>query len=222
MVYGYVRHDVDRVQVSLSNGQVLTLLPTDLFGPRYARWVAIAVPFARAVREISVYSAGGELEHAVPFTRRGSIEIERWLKPGQPDLPRPVSGRLGSATIAGHHFVVHGYLGPWGSCFRSALIAENMCSAQSGPLRPGTVVKSVVGSYSSDIGFDILHVEPAVSYLLVTRAKGSALRVRPVRLGGQKYCILPNDLRNRDVTWTAYDAAGHLLGSGSVKSLLGL
>jgi hypothetical protein len=221
MVYGYVRHDVDRVQVKLSNGQVLTLHPVDLFGTRYARWVGLAVPFAAAVREITVYSARAELEHAVPFTGRGSIEIERWLKPGQPDLPDPVSGRVGSATIAGHHLVVRGYLGPWGSCFRSALVDEDMCNVQAGALRPGTVVKSLAGSYASDIGLNVLQVEPAVSYLLVTRAKGSALRLRPVTLGGQKFCILPHDLRNRDVTWTAYDATGHLLGGGSVSKLLG-
>lgn len=220
MVYGYVRHDVDRVQVSLSNGQVLTLHPVDLFGPKYARWVAIAVPFASAVREITVYAAGAEVEHAVPFTGRGSIQIERWLKPDQADLPNPVSGRVGAVTLGGRHFVVHGYLGPWGSCFRSAIVDEDMCNAQSGALRPGTVVKHLAGSYSSDRGLNVLQVEPAVSYLLVTRATGSALRLRPVKLGGQKFCILPNDFRNRDVTWTAYNAAGHLLGSGSVSKLL--
>jgi hypothetical protein len=221
MVYGYVRHDVDHVQVNLSNGQALTLHPVDLFGTKYARWVAIAVPFANAVRKLTVYSASAELEHAVPFTGRGSIEIYRWLKPAQADLPNPVSGRVGSARLAGRTYFVHGYLGPWGSCFRTALIDEDMCSARSGALRPGTVVKSLVGVYSSDIGLHVLQVEPAVSYLLVTRAKGSALRLHPMELGGQKFCILRNDLRNRDVTWTAYDAAGHLLGSGSVNKLVG-
>jgi len=205
----------------LSNGQALTLHPVDLFGPKYARWVAMAVPFASAVREITVYAAGAEIEHAVPFTARGSIEIYRWLKPDQADLPNPVSGRVGSVTLAGHQYVVHGYLGPWGSCFRSPLVDEDMCNGQSGALKPGTVVKFLAGSHSSDLGLNILQVEPAVSYLMVTRPNGNALRLRPVTLGGQKYCILPDDLRHQDVTWTAYNATGHLLGSGSVRKLLG-
>jgi hypothetical protein len=200
---------------------VLTLYPSDVFGSNYARWVAFAVPFATAVREITVYSATAELEHTIPFTGRGSIEIVRWLKPGQPGLSKPASGRVGSATIAGHHLIVRGYLGPWGSCFRSPIIDENMCSSQSGALRLGIVVKSLAGAYSSNIGISVLQVEPKVSYLLVTRAKGSALRLRPVTLGGQKYCVLPHDPSNRDVTWTAYDAAGHLLGGGSVSKLVG-
>ncbi|HEX7993050.1 MAG TPA: hypothetical protein VF506_03960, partial [Streptosporangiaceae bacterium] len=222
MVYGYVRHDVDRVQVNLSNGQVLTLHPVDLFGARYARWVAIAVPFAKAVREITVYSASTELEHAVPFTGHGSIEIVRWLKPGEPYLPRPVSGRLGSATVEGHHFVVRGYLGPWGICFKNRLFATS-CVAQSGALLPGTMVKRLQTSYRSQehIGMSILQVAPAVSYLLVTRAKGGVMRIAAEALGHLKYCVLPLDLRNRGVTWTAYDGAGHLVGSGSVSKLAG-
>jgi hypothetical protein len=222
MMYGYVRHDVDRVQVDLSNGQMLTLHPVNLFGPKYARWVAIAVPFAAAVKEITVYSARGELEHAIPFTGRGSIEVVRWLHPGQAALPYPASGRIGSATIEGHHLVVLSYVGPWGVCFKNGIVDEPVCSAQSG-LRPGTIVKALGTSYFSQefIGLSELQVQPAVSYLLVTKAKGSVIRLRPTSLGGQKYCVLPIDLRNRDVTWTAFDAAGHLLGSGRVSKLLG-
>jgi hypothetical protein len=37
----------------------------------------------------------------------------------------------------------------------------------------------------------------------------------------EKYCVLPQDFHKRDVTWTAYDAQGHLLGSGSVSKLVG-
>jgi hypothetical protein len=222
MVHGFVRHDVDHLRVGLSNGQVLTLRPVDLFGGKYARWVAFAVPFAAAVSEIRVYSASAELEHAVPFTGRGSIEIKRWLKPGQPDLPRPVAGRLGSGMVEGHHFVVRGYLGPWGICFRNAPFAP-YCSNQSGPLQPGTIVKNLQTAYVSQqhIGMSVLQVDPTVSYLLVTRVKGSVLRLSTKTLGPLKYCILPLDLRNRGVTWTAFDRAGHLLGSGSVTKLAG-
>ena len=56
MVDGYVRHDVHHIRVDLTNGQVLTLHPVPVLGSRYARWIAFAVPFAAAVREITVYS----------------------------------------------------------------------------------------------------------------------------------------------------------------------
>ena len=89
-------------------------------------------------------------------------------------------------------------------------------------LRPGVVVKRLATSYVSQnfIGLSVLQVEPAVSYLLVTRVKGGVLRLHAAALGGQKYCVLPIDLHNHDVSWTAYDAAGHLLGNGSVGKLL--
>ena len=85
------------------------------------------------------------------------------------------------------------------------------------------MVKRLATSYISQdyIGLSVLQVEPAVSYLLVTRVKGSVLRLRPQNLGGQKYCVLPIDFHNHNAAWTAYDAAGHLLGRGSVNTLLG-
>jgi hypothetical protein len=66
----------------------------------------------------------------------------------------------------------------------------------------------------------LLRWQPAVSCLLVTRVKGSALRLRTETLGGRTYCVLPYQDHDQDVSWTAYDAAGHLLGNGSVSRLL--
>jgi hypothetical protein len=223
MVYGYVRDDVDHLRVTLSNGEVLTLHPAALFGKGYARWVAFAVPFATAVREIAVYAAKAELEHTVPFTGRGAIEFGRWLRPGHPDLPRPASGRVGSGTVEGHHWVVRGYVGPWGACFRNATVHMDICNGTSGILRPGTVVKSLATAYYSGehIGLSVLQLRRDAAYLLVTRAKGGPLRLAAVALGAMKVCVLPLDLRNNNVSWTAYDAAGHLLDSGSVSKLIG-
>jgi hypothetical protein len=223
MVDGFVRHDVDHIRVALSNGQELTLHPVPVLGDRYARWVAFAVPFSAAVKEISVYSATAELEHTFPFTAGSDINIVRWLAPDQPGRPAPAVGQVGSGTTAGHHWVVTGYVGPWGSCFENATVGMDICSAQSAPLRRGVVVKRMVTSHYFDIhlGLSVLQVDPAVSYLLVTRAHSSALRLRSETLGGQKYCVLPYQDHNQDVAWTAYDAAGHLLDSGSVSGLLG-
>ncbi len=222
MIDGYVRHDVDHIRVDLTNGQVLILHPVPVLGGTYARWVAFAVPFAAAVKEISVFSATAELEHTFPFTGGREIQIVRWLAPGQPALPAPAVGRVGTGRTAGHHWVVTGYRGPWGSCFRNATVHMNLCSTQSGALRPGVVVKRLVTSHFFNIhlGLSVLQVDPAVSYLLVTRAQGSALRLRAQALGGKKYCVLPYQDHNQDVSWTAYDAAGHLLGNGSVGKLL--
>lgn len=223
MVYGSVRDDVEHLRVTLSNGQVLTLHPVALFGKGYARWVAFAAPFASAVREIAVYSAKAEIEHTVPFTGRGAIEFGRWLRAGQPDLPRPVAGRLGEGTVEGHHWIVRGYVGPWGSCFRNATVHMDFCTTQPAVLPPATVVRKLATAYYSGehIGLSVVQVSPDVGYLLVTRPKGSPLRLRPVSLGGQRFCVLPLDLRNEGVSWAAYDTAGHLLGNGSVSKLLG-
>ena len=220
MLDGYVRHDVDRVRVDLTNGQVLMLHPVAALGSQYARWVAFAVPFAAAVREVTVYSASRELEHTVPFSGAGSIEIVRWLAPSQPALPRPSIGRVGTGTISGRQWSVRGYIGPWGSCFTSPAVQMDLCNTRSGPLPAGTVLTRLVTAHSGQMSLSVLQVEPKVSYLLVARAGGSAVRLRPEVLAGQKYCVLPYDDQNNDVSWTAYSADGRLLGHGSIAALL--
>jgi hypothetical protein len=114
---------------------------------------------------------------------------------------------------------VRGWLGPWGSCFTSRTLPMDVCNNQAGPLKPGTVIKGLVSSHASPLGLTVLQAQPRVSYLLVTRAHGSPLRLRPRVLGGQKYIVLPALDHDGDVSWTAYDAAGRLLGSGSIAAL---
>jgi hypothetical protein len=99
----------------------------------------------------------------------------------------------------------------------------DICNGTSGILRPGTVVKSLATAYYSGehIGLSVLQLRRDAAYLLVTRAKGGPLRLAAVALGAMKVCVLPLDLRNNNVSWTAYDAAGHLLDSGSVSKLIG-
>jgi hypothetical protein len=220
MLYGYVRQDVDRLRVELSNGQVLALHPVAVFGRRYASYVALAVPFAAAVTQVTAYSANGEVAHTVPFTGGGSIEIIRWLAPDQPAVPRPASGSAGSGTIGGRPYAVRGWVGPWGSCFTSRTLPMDVCSDHAGALRPGTVVRGLVSSHETPLSLTVLQAASWVSYLIVTRSHGSALRLRPEIIGGQKYIVLPGLDHDNDVSWTAYDTAGRILGSGAVAALL--
>jgi hypothetical protein len=101
MLYGIVRRDVDYLRVALSNGQVLTAHPVAVFGSSHASFIALAVPFAAAVRNVAVFSGHGELAHAIPFTGDGSIWIVRWLPAGAPALPRPSTARLAAGTTGG-------------------------------------------------------------------------------------------------------------------------
>jgi len=87
-------------------------------------------------------------------------------------------------------------------------------------VRPGTVVQGLVSSHQSPLSLSVLQAASRVSYLIVTRSRGSALRLRPEIIGGQEYVVLPGLDHDNDVSWTAYDTAGRIFGSGQVAALL--
>jgi hypothetical protein len=219
MLYGIVRRDVDHLRVDLSNGQVLVLHPVAVLGSRYASYVALAVPFASAVSEISAYSASGILARTVPFTAAGSIEVVRWLAPGQPVLPMPTTRRIGSGVTSGSKWSVRAHVGPWGICFTSAAVGMDLCSARAGVLQPGRLLARMALSHAGHLSLGDFQVARQVRYLTVARVRGADLRIAVVLLGGRRYCVIPADDHNHDVSWTAYDAFGRRLGGGAASAL---
>jgi len=212
MLYGTVRRDVDYLRVALSNGQVLTAHPVAVFGSRHASFIAVAVPFAAAVRNVAAFSGHGELAHAIPFTGDGSIWIVRWLPAGAPALPRPSTARLAAGTTGGTSWSVRAYLGPWGICFISAAVGS-LCTP--GPRAvPSQPFIQMSMNHARHLTLGVLQLAPRVSYLTLTRVRGGHLRIRPVVLGGRKYCVVPFDDHNHAVAWAAYDASGRRLGGG--------
>jgi hypothetical protein len=220
-----VRADVAYVRVTLSNGQVLTLRPVAIFGPRYASYVAYATPSPLAVTEISAYSAHGELAYAVPFTRSPDwgVWMVRWLRPGQPALPRPVTYRIGTATPDGHYIPERAYVGPWGTCTR--LFGDNTGFPGDSWCEPSTpdqlaaryVMRDWFTSAMSSDGWyvKLIVARPSVAYLDVFRTDGSSYRLRPVFVAGVDFFTITSTRDNRVARWAAYSAAGSWLGYGA-------
>jgi hypothetical protein len=217
MLYGPVRRDVTHLRVELGNGQVLTLRPAAIFGSRYASWVALAVPFAAAVREVIAYSATGEVGYAIPFTAAGSIELVRWLAPAHSPTPRPTTVRLGVGSTGGTSWSARAYLGPWGACFTSAAVVMDICRASASALRAGQLVATMVSSHAGHLNLTAVEVAPAVNHLIVTTARGRTFVVTPVAVGKWRYCIVPAYDHDPDISWTAYGASGTRLGMGSAR-----
>ena len=144
--YGIVRADVAYLRVKLTNGQVLTVRPVDVFGQRYARYVAFAVPYDAAVTELIAYSARAELGYAIPFTRAGEF-WNRWNPAGLPAPPAPASYLIGSGVADRAAWSVHLDVGPWGTCqVTSAMrpgFAVAWCPVPG--LRPGRVAQILHG-----------------------------------------------------------------------------
>ena len=109
-----VRSDVRFLQVSLNNGQIVTLKPVAVFGRSHAAWVALVVPYPAAVTMITAYSAKGQVGYAIPFGHGGTFSAMRWLAPGQSARPARATYKIASGEVNGKPWAEYAYVGPWG------------------------------------------------------------------------------------------------------------
>ena len=204
--YGAVRADVASVRVVLSDGTVLNPRPTMVDGRRL---VAFATPAGVPVDSLTVYSRTGEIATAIPFNGpAGDSEplFSQWLRPGQA-VPGRLSGTIGSGTADGRAWRATAYLGPWGTC---VVIDSSYCFSPDQHPQTGAVGGS--SSYEWGTAAD------SVSYLMVTPKGGTTpRRVNVIAVGPQKFWTIQlSKNEQRGGHFTAYDAAGEVVASGSL------
>ena len=206
--YGPVARSVSYLTVQLASGQRLTLHPVTVFGTRY---VAFAAPLHLAISRVTAYSRHGVLTTAVPFNGpTGLADVNLWLAPGQPGLPR-ATRLIGSGTSAGNAWSVTGYLGPWGACVASrggGMITSDCIGA------PPPLSTSVLGWGAGPPRVVYGPAAAAVTHVVVALAHGGTIRVAAVRVGSQKFFAFALAPGQRAVSWHAYNAARQLVASG--------
>jgi len=217
--YGTVRSDVTYLTVSYNNGQVIRVFPVAVFSARYARYFAFAAPYSAAITRITAFSGSGSgssvLAYAIPFTGGSSIEIVRWLQPGQPAVPTPARAMVGSGHVHGKAW--HGFVnvGPWGTCFNGVGYATE-CSSRIAWPQHQTASVDQISSSGSGLGFSVVFGEtsPAVSYLVLTTTTGLTAKVFVVSVAGRKFFSYATANGDPVVHWRAYNADGQQVGSG--------
>ena len=194
-------------RVELSDGTILTLHPVEVDGSRF---VAFASPFSVLVDSVTAYSRSGAIATAIPFEWPGGLlpSFEAWLRPGQA-VPARLTGTFGSGTVEGKPWRATAYLGPWGTCITVGHDGDCFGSQQ----RPATGWAG--GSDSWVVGT----AADSVSYLVITLKDGSTVRAEATAVGSQKFWGVPlSSSQQADSRWTAYDAAGQAVASGSVPT----
>lgn len=202
--WGTVAPAVSYVKVRLGDGTVLTLHPATVDGARY---VAFGVPSDLAVDSATAYSRTGEIATAIPYQPPGGIAVfQDWQRPGQA-VPGKVNGTFGSGTIGGRAFQATAHLGPWGTC-----IAYDGTSGCFDPSQhPATGAN--VGSTSWVAGT----AADSVSYVVITFKHGSAIRIGVTAIGSERFWGVGLGAKSSTgARWTAYNAAGKRVASGSV------
>ena len=207
ITYGEVRKDVVSARVELADGTILTLHPVEVDGSRF---VAFASPLSVPVDSVTAYSRSGAIATAIPFDWPGGLlpSFEAWLRPGQA-VPARVTGTFGSGTVEGKPWRATAYLGPWGTCITIGHDGDCLGSQQ----RPATGWAG--GSDSWVVGT----AADSVSYVVITLKDGSTVRAEATAVGSQKFWGVPlSSSQQADSRWTAYDAAGQTVASGSVPT----
>jgi hypothetical protein len=197
--FGQAWPGVVSVRVALSDGATLTLHPVEVDGMRF---VAFADPVGLPIDSVTVYSRSGEFAVAIPFNAPdGFPTFEAWLRPGQARPPQ-YSGAFGTGAAA------TAYVGPWGTCLE--VDETGACSPVI--VTPGTAMMGSSGSIVFGSAAE------SVSYLTITRQDGSTLRAAAIAVGPHKFWAVPiSQAEQAGARWTAYDAAGKAVGSGSIQ-----
>jgi hypothetical protein len=198
--FGQAWQGVVSVRVALSDGVTLTLHPVEVDGMRF---VAFATPAGLPIDSVTVYSRSGEFAVAIPFNAPdGFPGFGAWLRPGQA-RPRQYSGAFGSGVVA------TAYVGPWGTCLEVS--GGGDCSPVIDT--PSTAMMGASGSVVFGSAAE------SVSYLTITRKDGSTLRAAAIAVGPHKFWAVPlSQSEQAGARWTAYDAAGKAVGSGSIAT----
>jgi hypothetical protein len=110
MISGTVTDSVTHLDISLPDGELVSLTPVKWGGHR---WVAVVLPpDVRIVRAVA-YAGARELAYSVPF---GTIELVAWWRPGQVG-PRPLTKLIGAGSTDGISWRDMAKIGPWGYCY---------------------------------------------------------------------------------------------------------
>jgi hypothetical protein len=218
VMYGAVKRAVTRVTVRLGDGQLLVLHPQKIDG---TSWIAFPVPARVGVSRATAYAGRSELAYAIPFNGAADLPpagviFGIWLKPG--DTPhRRGTSQVGSGVLDGKPWVEKEYSGPWGNCFATVGLGEQDCIDGFGSnLDRGQLEHLITASPGNNGGgLYLAEVASSVARVTVTASDGTVLRPA-VTVGdsGLKY-IVYNLGQGHPLRWTAYDAAGHQLGSGN-------
>jgi hypothetical protein len=219
VLIGDVRSDVRFLQLSLSNGQIVTLKPVAIFGRSHAPWVAVMVPDPAAITTITAYSANGQIGYAIPFARGAMFSAVRWLAPGQ-SPPARATYKIASGKVNGRHWAEYAYVGPWGSCINgvgsgSGCIGKGLSGWSSG--KPASLVlQTGNGSEPPKVNYYFLVAKPAVSYVIVHFKHAAPVRVPAVSTGGVKFAGFASGPPDTATGWVAYSASGKVLASGKI------
>jgi hypothetical protein len=156
-----------------------------------------------------------ELGYAIPYNGASGAQFIAWLRPGQHAAAR-ASYRIGSGTLASEHWSAWAYVGPWGVCVEG-VGGASWCATSAADIQPnGAATSYFTCSLGAQAVWFGAEAKSAVATVRFRLSDGTSLSVRAVSIAGgdNAYAFaVANGVRLR--SWTALDAAGKQVGTGS-------
>jgi hypothetical protein len=211
-VLGSVGARVTRVTVQLGNGSEMQLTPIAFDGKR---WVALAAPLLTMGRAVS-YDGQTELAYSIPFSSASTgVIFNGWLRPGQVG-PARATFTIGSGNISGTPWSAQAYVGPWGVCVTGAGGGSDCIPSPADLVETKSLNSELLCGPTGAANWYGGKVAASVQAVRLRLSDGSAITAHPVRItGGGKLYIVAVPKGVSYVRWTALDAAGRSLGSGT-------
>jgi hypothetical protein len=213
---GGVEADVLYVVLTLTDGQRLKLIPVMYGGHRY---IAYAAPAAMRVTMATAYLRNGQDMATIPFNPPGFAipDFVTWLGPGLHES-QSATAVVGSGRADGRPWSVTASIGPWGTCLLGNATGTPQ-GASGAACWPSTQVKGIQTYAILNDGqgppLVVGLAASTVTEVKVTLTDGTSVRV-PVRAaGGERFWALALGHGQAVRGWTAYDAAGKQVASGS-------
>lgn len=114
----FFRSDIARIDMTLGDGQEVTLLPATVRGNRVG---LVLVPPKTAIARVDAYAADGSLvAYSIPFQTDGVAHFAMWYKPDQLPTQPEASGTITGTTPKGQKASVDVRIGPFGFCYTVA------------------------------------------------------------------------------------------------------
>lgn len=203
---GVVAANVTYIQLTLTDGQQLKLIPVTSHGHRY---VALVIPAQLQAVRASAYLGNGQELVSVAFTHAGFgvPAFVRWTPPGQPEPPA-ATALIGSGTVDGHRWSATAYTGPWGTCVEAG--DSGSCSQTT--QMAGTQVTAILGGAAQVV---VGTAAAGVAEVRVTRTDGTSSVATVTAVGDEKLWASAIARGRHLKRWTAYDAAGRQVATGT-------
>jgi hypothetical protein len=208
-VVGVAASNVTYLIVTFADGQQLKLIPVTAAGHRFFAWVAPeTVPIASVTAHLGApYNDSGQTATTIPFTHGTMLPwFGLWQRPGQAPPPR-----AHKVLATGKGWTISADEGPWGTCFiNSSAFAMAQCTAVA-----KLSATAMFGGWAGGGTMSTGSAGPGVARIRLTAGKAVSGEAIPVTVGNERLVVIATSGNVQPDSWTAYDAHGQVVASGS-------